>query len=73
MDWCNSLVAEPSVTGLETISTRAYVVERAINSENIAISDLQIITATGRSKFKRIIGLSCSMRTFLDRLKVCQI
>ena len=66
---CNLLESELTVPGLETISTRAEMKEHLI-LDNLAISDLQIITASGRSgpKFKPI-GLSCLMRLMLSRRK----
>ena len=56
LDRCNLSESELTVPGRETIFTRAEMKEHLI-LDNLAISDLQIITESSRSgpKFKPII------------------
>ena len=53
---CNLLEIDLTVPGMETIFTKAEMKERSI-LDNLAISNLQIITESGRSglKFKLMI------------------
>ena len=55
-----------TVPGMESISTRAELKEQSI-LDHLAISDLQIITASGRSGPK-LEGLSCLTRLILSAL-----